>query len=245
MNHSTSGWVRGETENMADRWHEPEFTAHWDRAIADANPSRALQVNMLVAMVSGLYQSGKWIVDLGFGSGRVEEQIFQQRGDMRIVGIDSSAAMINLARDRLRPWSNQYQAIQHDLTQLASVMVPAGSYQIAVSVQVLHHLPQAAQRALYAWVYATIEKGGYFLIVDKRSFEDAELDACRAAWNALEQNPAWRTGRNFDEHQQHEHAKGHSPATLAKQLEWLSAAGFAANCLQVHLDRFMIVARKP
>ncbi len=230
---------------MAERWHEPEFTANWDRCIADANPSRALQVKMLVGMVSDLYQPGKWIVDLGFGSGRVEERIFQQRGDVRIVGVDSSAAMIDLARERLRPWSSQYQAIQHDLTKLDSLEMPSGDYQIALSVQVLHHLPQAAQRQVYSWVYNRIEKGGHFLIVDKRSFADAEIDACRAAWNALEHDPVWRTGRNFDEHLQHERAKGHAPATLAEQMEWLSAAGFEATCLQAHLDRLLIAARKP
>ena len=36
-----------------ERWHDKVFTANWDKQIADAVPSRALQVNLLVAMLAG------------------------------------------------------------------------------------------------------------------------------------------------------------------------------------------------
>src|SRR5689334_6053115 len=157
---------------MSERWHEPEFTATWDQQVADSYPSRAMQVKLLTSLVKDLYQPGKWIVDLGFGSGRVEEQIFRQRGDTRVIGIDSSAAMIDLAQRRLEQWSGQYEAIQHDLAAIDSVRLPSGSCQIAISVQVLHHLTQDGQRNLHRWAYKTIEQGGWYLIVDKRALDD-------------------------------------------------------------------------
>jgi tRNA (cmo5U34)-methyltransferase len=189
---------------MSERWHEPEFTANWDRNIADSYPSRVLQVNLLVSLVSGLYRRGKWIADLGFGSGRVEEQIFRHQADAQVVGIDSSAAMINLARQRLAPWAAQYRAIQHELADIHSIKIPVSPVQIAISVQVLHHLAQNAQRTLHRWTYNILEPGGWYLIVDKRALADEDLEAYAIGWNALEQDPQWRTGRTFDDHLKHE-----------------------------------------
>lgn len=227
-----------------ERWHDKEFTVKWDRQIAESYPSRALQVQLLVAMVSGLYQPGQWIVDLGFGSGRVEEQLFRQRDDAQVLGIDSSAAMIDLARERLAPWAGQWRAVQHDLSGIDSAVLPAAAYQIAISVQVLHHLKPEAQRNLHRWAHRILEPGGWYLIIDKRALADEDLEAYELAWDALERDPRWRTGRNFAEHLQHEREKGHSPASMKQALDWLTEAGFAATCLHAHLDRLLIVARK-
>jgi ubiquinone/menaquinone biosynthesis C-methylase UbiE len=229
---------------MSERWHEPEFTANWDRNIAESYPSRALQVSLLVSMVSGLYQEGGRIVDLGFGSGRVEEQIFRARPDAHVVGVDSSAAMIDLARQRLEPWASQYQAVQHDLAHIDGAQLPDGAYQIAITVQVLHHLKQDAQRRLHQWTHRILEPGGWYLIIDKRALGEEELDAYGLAWDALERDERWRTGRSFAEHLRHEKEKGHAPATMKQALEWLGEAGFTATCLHAHLDRLLIVARK-
>jgi len=230
---------------MAERWHEKEFTANWDRSVADSYPSRALQVKILVSMIRALYQPGKWILDLGSGSGRIEEQIFSQRSDARVVGIDSSAAMMDLARERLAPWHSQWRPIQHDLSAIDSVVLPAGPYQIAVSVQVLHHLTQNAQRHLHRWTYSMLESDGWYLIIDKRALAEEDLAAYAAAWDALEQDPQWRTGRSFAEHLKHEREKGHSPASLRQAIGWLAEEGFSATCMHAHLDRLLIVARKP
>lgn len=227
-----------------ERWHDKEFTAKWDQQIAESYPSRALQVSLLVSMLRGLYQPGQWIVDLGFGSGRVEEQIFRQREDAQILGIDSSAAMINLARQRLAPWAGQWKAVQHDLAAIDSVELPAAAYQIAISVQVLHHLKQDAQQRLHRWTHRILEPGGWFLLIDKRALADEDLAPYEFAWDALEQNPQWRTNRSFAEHLQHEREKGHAPASMKQALDWLSEAGFSATCLHAHLDRLLIVARK-
>ena len=237
--------IKHREKRMSERWHEKEFTANWDKQVADSHPSRAMQVRLLTSLVKHLYQPGKWIVDLGFGSGRVEEQIFRQRSDARVIGIDSSAAMIDLARRRLEPWSGQYEAIQHDLAEIESVQLQSRVCQIAISVQVLHHLKQDEQRNLHRWTYKTLEQDGWYLIIDKRAMEGEDLDAYGAAWNALEQDPQWRTGHTFAEHLQGEREKGHAPATLTQALEWLKDAGFHATCMQAHLDRLLIVAKKP
>lgn len=227
-----------------ERWHDKEFTQRWDKQIAESYPSRALQVRLLVAMVSGLYQPGRWIVDLGIGSGRVEEKLFLQRGDARVLGIDSSAAMLELAHQTLAPWAGQWKAVQHDLSNIESVELPAAPCQMAISVQVLHHLRQDAQRRVHRWTHKILEPGGWYLIIDKRALADEELAAHELAWNALEQDPQWRSGSSFAEHLQHEREKGHAPATMRQALDWLGEAGFAATCLHAHLDRLLIVARK-
>jgi ubiquinone/menaquinone biosynthesis C-methylase UbiE len=170
--------------------------------------------------------------------------LFRARDDARVVGIDSSAAMIDLARKRLEPWSGQYQAVQHDLGHIDNVALPQGAYQIAISVQVLHHLKQDAQRNIHRWTHRILEPGGWYLIIDKRALTEEELGAYALAWDALEKDERWRTGRSFAQHLEHEREKGHSPATMKQALEWLGDAGFTATCMHAHLDRLLIVARK-
>lgn len=231
---------------MKEKWHDREFVSRWDRTFHEGNPSRALQVDLLVSLVAEIYQPGKWIVDLGFGSGQVEESILKKRPEARIVGIDSSVAMIEMARERLAHNRSQMEMRQHDLTSLETITLPPGEYQIALSVQTLHHLPREAQRRLYAWVHKLLEPGGSFLIVDKRGFGDPRLSAYyEAAWNALEQMDTWRTGRSFAG--QLEHMKSlelTEVPTVEEHLEWLGAAGFTATCLYLHLDRALLAARR-
>jgi trans-aconitate methyltransferase len=106
---------------MNNKWLDPEFAQQWDIKTNGRNPIRLEQLDIVASIVADLYKEGNSIVDLGFGSGHLEEMILRRRPEAKIIGIDSSAAMINLAHKRLRTYlkshNENYKAIQHDLAE--------------------------------------------------------------------------------------------------------------------------------
>ena len=230
---------------MADAWHDPSFAREWDQAALVTNPSRADHLDMLVTLIAQLYQSGTAIVDLGMGSGLVEELIFARRPDATVIGIESSQAMIDLAQARLAPFADRYRIVQRDLVELQEGLALGEPSALMLSVQVFHHFPHAVQRALYRAIGDALATGGVFLMNDRLALDAEHLgEIYRIEWERLEESRAERSGWSgayFLERLQH---KEDYPATLEQHLVWLREAGFAATCLHLHLDRALLVGVK-
>ena len=65
------------------------------------NPTRTEQLDILLTLVEGEYRPGSAILDIGMGSGRVEESLLGRLPDAFVVGVDASEAMLALAAGRL------------------------------------------------------------------------------------------------------------------------------------------------
>jgi len=109
---------------MVDDWSDADFVRDWDVTILEGNPTRAEQLDIL----EDEYRPGTAILDVGFGSGTVEEMIFEWVPEARVVGVDSSAGMIGLARERLRGHEDHYVAVERDLSQPERQGLPAEEY---------------------------------------------------------------------------------------------------------------------
>jgi tRNA (cmo5U34)-methyltransferase len=230
---------------MKNDWQNKELAEKWDIDTARRNPARLEQLDILVSIVADSYHAGTHILDLGFGSGQVEERILQRHPDTRVIGVDSSAAMIDLARQRLEKFPGRYQTMQHELTQLESIALPRVPIQFVLAVQVLHHLTHAKQRELFSWVYRIIEAGGTFLIVDRVTIEtDAFYYVYKALWEKLEKNSELKSGMTFEQYLEKIQSKRNETALLEDHLAWLRDAGFVPACLHFLFDRALIAAQK-
>ncbi|MFO7291169.1 MAG: class I SAM-dependent methyltransferase [Planifilum fulgidum] len=105
------------------------------------------------------------VLDLGIGSGKVEERLLPLRPNVRVVGVDASAAMLSLAKQRLK--EAQFRLIRHDLNDIESLSLPSAPLQAVIIVQTLHHLPHPKQREVYRFVHRHLEPGGLFLFMDR------------------------------------------------------------------------------
>jgi ubiquinone/menaquinone biosynthesis C-methylase UbiE len=123
---------------MKDNWHDKNFAVEWDETSNVGNPTRKAQLQILTRMVKAIYQQGTTIVDLGFGSGQIEELLFQTIPDAKIVGIDSSKEMISIADERLRSYKNNYSTITHDLTEIPSLELGAGTVGVVLRANSIH-----------------------------------------------------------------------------------------------------------
>jgi len=97
---------------MKDEWANKTFAEDWDTDTERGNPTRTEQLDILISIICDSYNDEKHIIDLGFGSGQVEEMIFRRKPTAKVIGIDSSPAMIVLAHKRLGAFRGNYELIQ-------------------------------------------------------------------------------------------------------------------------------------
>lgn len=156
--------------------------------------------------------AGASVLDLGCGTGLELEFYFAANPRARVTGIDLSAGMLAALKEKFP--DRALTLIRGSYFDLPL----GGGYDAAVSVESLHHFPQAEKTALYRKLRAALKDGGYFVLTDYFAPEDAyeefyfrELRRLRA-----EQNIPEGTFCHYD-----------TPLTVAHETEALLDAGFS------------------
>ena len=229
-------------------WKDAQSAASWDARGAQSHPTRTEQLDILLSIMADAYQPGKWVLDLGFGSGLVEELLFQRIPAAQVVGVDMSREMIALAEQRLTPYTGQLQVVEHDLKQIASLRLPDHPYQFVIAVQSLHHLLPDEMQATYRFIHRTLEPGGLFLLSDRIRVHPPELwSVFQSVWarqdRVYESDRVNHEGTTFADHEQIVRERGDLPVTLEEHLLWLREAGFVPACVHLHANRALIAAR--
>lgn len=230
-------------------WKSTATAQAWDKNGDRRNPIRSEQLDILISILDDFLTPEDWFVDLGFGSGKVEELIFSQISHARAIGIDMSQAMMQLADERLQPYRDRYEKVTRDLSDLSSVQLDRRIAAV-IAVQSLHHLSQTAMRAAYEWAYRTLQPGGVFLLSDRMQVAtQAQWKVMHIVWERQDRvygsEVAPHEGGSFEAHKQSVLDRGDYPITMAQNLAWLTSIGFDAFCVHVHGHRALIAAVKP
>lgn len=230
-----------------DVWRDPDFTKRWSENPTRGNPTRPEQLDILLSLIEGLYQPEKTLVDIGIGSGIVEAMLLERIPEAQVLGIDGSPAMVELARERLKKFENQYDIVFQDLTKLEKASTPQGEFQIAFSIQTIHNIPDEHKIKALEWIYQLLEPGGWFLLMDRFAVtQEALFPAMFSLWQRLGRvyDTQINEGQTFTEHTVKISNSEDIPATVPQHLEWLEDIGFEAACLHLHGHRGLLVARK-
>lgn len=231
--------------NTIDEWLNPDFATKWDEIAVFGNHTRGEQLDIILSILKKEYQSGKTILDLGIGSGQVTEIIFANIAEADIVGVDYSPAMLEIAQKRLHSFSKQYKLFQQDFVNVEKLSLPEKQYQIAITVQALHHIYHQHKKNIFKYIYEILENNGIFLISDSVAIDTAYLSSLYITlWERLEEQANVRSGWSGEYYLQRLPQKSDYPATIEEHLHWLRDAGFHASCLFLHLDRALIAAVK-
>ena len=233
---------------MMQDFRDHETARHWDSHTTTHNPDRATQLDLLLTVLADAYQPGDVILDLGFGSGLVESLIFERIPGARVIGVDASPAMMALAEERLKPYTNQIRMIEHDLAELDTL--PVSPCRFIISSQALHHLSEAQMQRAYAHVFHLLTPGGLFLDIDRIAVAPPELfDVYQSVWRRQDQlagsDVLGHEGDSYEVHVEVTRQRGDSPLTLPRHLELMTAAGLRAACLHTSGIRAFFAARKP
>jgi tRNA (cmo5U34)-methyltransferase len=161
------------------------------------------------------------VLDVGAGTGLLSSLVAARFPAARLTLLDFSEAMLAQARARFAGAAAPVEVRLGDATRDPL----GGPYDAVVSSLAIHHLPDAAKRALYGRVLGALAPGGVFVNADNVLAEEPAVAARDgAAWVAAIR----ATGLPEAELEAAlERTKVDVLAPLAAQLGWLREAGFA------------------
>jgi tRNA (cmo5U34)-methyltransferase len=154
------------------------------------------------------------VLELGTGTGESAKRVLAVHPHASWTGVDASAAMLGRAREAL-PGAELLNARLEE-------PLPAGPFDLVVSVLAVHHLSQEAKQHLFRRVTDVLRAGGGFVLADV-VVPDDPADGRIPIDGVVD-----------------------LPDRLDDQLAWLRAAGFDAEPTWTRLDLAVVRAvRRP
>jgi tRNA (cmo5U34)-methyltransferase len=111
------------------------------------------------------------ILELGIGTGETTRRVLELHPGAHLTGIDSSASMVDAARQALPSADLRAARLEDPL--------PDGPFDLVVSTLAVHHLDSAGKADLFRRVGAVLRPGGRFVLADvviPERPEDAVID---------------------------------------------------------------------
>jgi tRNA threonylcarbamoyl adenosine modification protein (Sua5/YciO/YrdC/YwlC family) len=170
-----------------------------------------LQEELTAASGSG----AELVLELGTGTGETARRLLAAHPNAFLVGIDSSAEMLAVARDSLPPGRVDLRVAPIENA------LPEGSFDLVASALCVHHLSGPEKASLFERVRVALRPGGRFVLADV-VVPDDPADA------TIPLTPG------FDR-----------PSPLVDQLRWLADAGFDARVSWAAADLAVIAADAP
>lgn len=181
---------RGEGVGGLDEWLDPAFAKAWtEHGQITTNPDRLRQVELLTAAAAAAADATTpCVLDLACGSGLVTRALLGRGLD--VVGIDGSAAMLDLAADATAGAT----LAQATFEQLAAGAAPPaaaaalarGPFGAITVAQALHEADDSAVRGLLQWVRRpdVLAPGGVLLVLERYELECGGPEA-GGVWGAI------------------------------------------------------------
>jgi tRNA (cmo5U34)-methyltransferase len=196
-------------------------TPIWDPEVYDA-PRRRLVPDFdrfygtAAELVAGLGLEAPAVLDLGAGTGLLAAAVVAAVPGARLTLLDGAPAMLEVARQRL----GGVPTVVADLND----PLPAGPFDAVVSALAIHHLDDAAKRALFARIRAVLRPGGIFVNAEQVA---GPTPREHARYEAAHERDARALGSDDDEWTAALGRMAHDRcAPVEDQVAWLSAAGF-------------------
>jgi tRNA (cmo5U34)-methyltransferase len=152
-------------------------------------------------------------LELGTGTGETARRVLALHPEAHWTGIDANEAMLTRARQVLPEADLRRSRLEDPL--------PAGPFDLAVSVLAIHHLDAAGKRDLFRRIAPVLRPGGHFVLGDVVVPERAEDVQIEIDWVI------------------------DLPDRLDEQLAWLREAELEAEPLWAWKDLAVLRARRP
>lgn len=230
-----------------DSWKDETFVQRWDSTHFEGNPVRKEQLDIVRFLAKRYYKPETSLVDIGFGSGILEELLLKDNPSIKIFGIDSSNAMVTLAKKRLGSEFNKIEYVFEDLKNFSTVKLPSEGGYVAVSIQTIHNFSNEVKIAIFNHIYKWLLPGGIFIVMDRIKVYPAKaFTVYRTTWDYLEQkyDTKINEGDNYKEHAKRLEEKGDYPLTLFDHITLLEKTGFAVTTAHLVANRVVLVGVK-
>jgi tRNA (cmo5U34)-methyltransferase len=218
-------------------WTEADSRAFVDDGAVFV-PSREEQLATLCALVPARPDEAFTVAELGAGAGVLARAVLEAFPRCRYVALDGSPTMREQLAAMLRSHAARLEVRRFDLASRDWRAALPSPLRCVLASLVVHHLPAAGKRRLFADLARRLEPGGAVLLADvveptsaaaretfARQWDDAARAQSLALTGGLEafqrfQSGGWNFYRGAPEPYD-------QPSRVDEQLRWLRAAGFA------------------
>jgi SAM-dependent methyltransferase len=198
-------------------------------AAADFAEAHSRIVEGFSAVFPGVEIAGK-VLDLGCGPGDISFRIAARFPGCTVTGVDGSAAMIELARQRQARETGVGERVRFIEGRIPGAPLPAGPYAAIISNSLLHHLHRPA--VLWETIAACASAGARIYVVDL--FRPETPAAARQLVDAYATGEPEILRRDFF----HSLCAAFEPREVEVQLE---AAGLSELAVTLISDRHLVV----
>jgi SAM-dependent methyltransferase len=201
-------------------------------------PSRDEQIATLTRLIPARADQSFTVAELGAGAGVLARAVLEAFPGCRYVALDGSETMRARLSETLARHRERLEIRAFDLADRTWRAALPSPLRCVLASLVVHHLPAAGKRRLFADLVRRLEPGGALLLADivepaseaaREAFAQQWADAARAQSLALTggleaftrfERDGWNFYRGAPEAYD-------QPSPLEAQLRWLRQAGFA------------------
>lgn len=164
------------------------------------------------------YPELDWL-DLGCGTGTLEEKAFREFPSVHFTVVDSSEKMLEMAKNKLTGYDVHY------INKKSEEIIFLGCFNVVTAIQSHHYLTEEGRREAVKRVYDALRDGGIFIcfenvVPESETVKKQEL----LRWGRFQQ----RQGKTEAEALAHNKRCGTSyfPITVQEHIDLLKSAGF-------------------
>jgi tRNA (cmo5U34)-methyltransferase len=208
-----------------------KIKAHFDSEFADYDfcadkvvPRNTELQRKLVKAIPNPRGAELNFLDLGVGTGQTSLFVLEEFPRASLIGVDLSAAMLEVAHRRLARYDGRVRLVQSDFCKadFASLGAP---FDCVFSAASIHNCLDEDKRALFAKIAGALKPGGCFVNADFFKFEsDVLAKAARDYYVDFVKNNLNGAER---EHWVKHATTQDIPASIEAQSKWLRDAGFS------------------
>lgn len=204
---------------MANDNATPMAAKVYDKEISNVIPYYQEFYNQTLDIVEQ-YSSGniKWL-DLGCGTGSLEELAYQRFSDIQFTLVDPSEKMLEQAKAKLND-----KSIQYICTDSASIKF-ISCFDVVTAIQSHHYMREESRKKATECVYHSLKDSGIFIGFENIIPEDEEVKKFELLrWGKYQQ----RHGKTAEEAKAHNARCGvnYFPLTVNQHLRLLKETGF-------------------
>lgn len=230
-------------EHPGQHWQEPDRVAEYVERTDRQQEERLLLFDLITRLIPYPTDADIRVLDVGSGHGPLAAAVLDAFPRASAIGLDSSAAMMEVGRERMARFGERFAYMEGDFADgtLPQEAVRSGPYHVVVSARAIHHLPPEAMGRLYADIYSNLHPEGCFFNLDTASAPDDFLRELFRSSRRAERPPAEAQPAPTPQVPHSVALYHHREATLKRHLAWLDEAGFKpVDCFWKRLEQAIV-----
>ncbi len=225
-----------------NRTNFDDEASEYDKSIFNKSHSFQGLQGMVLTLIGASPPAEGRVLELGVGTGSLTALILDQFPSLELDGYDISDKMLEVAREKLRPYRDRVQIYQRDIT----VDIPAGQYDVAVTVNTIHHINHRDKPRLIYRLYPLLKPGGRLILGDRFSPGTDELAEMYEDLRKREFEAQGFDQESIEEEFSPEHHTGSSLATIDEYITWMRKTGFSkVDIVWKHLGSAILYGERP